>query len=107
LARKPPLSKKRLNRSRELRNEPTEAEKKLWERLRRKQLGVKFRRQHPAGPFILDFFCHEARLAVPVVGSRSWTEAGTPGAIRPNTTRSGAARWRERVSGCFASGTGM
>ncbi len=68
MARKPPLQKDRLERARELRNEPTEAEKKLWEHLRRKNLSAKFRRQHPVGPFILDFYCHEARLAVEVDG---------------------------------------
>ena len=68
MSRKPPLRKERLERARELRNEPTEAEKKLWEHLRRKNLSAKFRRQHPVGPFILDFYCHEARLAVEVDG---------------------------------------
>jgi very-short-patch-repair endonuclease len=41
----------------------------LWALLRRKQLyGRKFRRQHPFGRFILDFFCHEHRLAVEIDG---------------------------------------
>jgi very-short-patch-repair endonuclease len=65
---KPPLSENMKARSRELRNEPTEAEKKLWAHLRRVQLGAKFRRQHPLGPFILDFYCHGAKLAVEVDG---------------------------------------
>ncbi len=68
MSRKPPLQKERLERARELRGEPTEAEKKLWEHLRRKNLSAKFRRQHPVGPFFLDFYCHEARLAVEVDG---------------------------------------
>ena len=68
MSRKPPLQKERLERARELRGEPTEAEKKLWEHLRRKSLSSKFRRQHPIGPFFLDFYCHEAKLAVEVDG---------------------------------------
>ena len=36
----------------------------LWEYLRERPLGFKFRRQHPYGPFVLDFYCHAARLAV-------------------------------------------
>ncbi|MBX3070966.1 MAG: DUF559 domain-containing protein [Thermomicrobiales bacterium] len=49
------------------RQSPTEAT--LWEALRnRGASGFKFRRQHPAGPFILDFYCAEARLAVELDG---------------------------------------
>ncbi len=40
-----------------------------WQRLRQGRLeGLRFRRQHPAGPYILDFYCDEARLAVEVDG---------------------------------------
>ena len=47
----------------------TEAENLLWQNLRsRKQRGVKFRRQHPVGSFILDFYSHECRLAIEVDG---------------------------------------
>jgi very-short-patch-repair endonuclease len=41
----------------------------LWAALRGRQLdGLKFRRQHPLGPYVLDFYCHEAKLAVEVDG---------------------------------------
>ena len=40
----------------------------LWQALRQRPAGRKFRRQHPAGPSILDFFCVAARLAVEVDG---------------------------------------
>lgn len=47
----------------------TPAETLLWGRLRRKQLnGLKFRRQHPLGPFIADFYCAACRLVVEVDG---------------------------------------
>ena len=65
---KTPLDEKMKDRSRELRRESTEAERKLWRHLRDSGLGAKFRRQHPVGPFILDFCCHEARLAVELDG---------------------------------------
>jgi very-short-patch-repair endonuclease len=56
-------------RARELRQEMTPAEKLLWSRLRNKQLGgLKFRRQHPLGPFIADFYCTARRLVVEVDG---------------------------------------
>jgi very-short-patch-repair endonuclease len=40
----------------------------LWRELRKRPAGLKFRRQHPAGPYTADFFCHDARLAVEVDG---------------------------------------
>ena len=47
----------------------TEAEQFLWNKLRKKQLeGLKFRRQHPFGHFILDFYCHEKKLVVELDG---------------------------------------
>jgi len=47
----------------------TNVEKILWEKLRRKQLGYKFRRQHPFGNFIPDFYCHKKRLAIELDGA--------------------------------------
>ncbi|MGE5599382.1 MAG: endonuclease domain-containing protein, partial [Bacteroidota bacterium] len=62
---KPPLPPQLLQRCRELRQSATDAEQLLWELIRNRQLlGAKFRRQHPVGPFILDFYCHEAKLAI-------------------------------------------
>jgi len=56
-------------RARELRQQMTPAEKLLWAHLRNKQLnGLKFRRQHPLGPFIADFYCAACRLVVEVDG---------------------------------------
>jgi very-short-patch-repair endonuclease len=57
----------------------TDAETTLWGRLRRKALGVKFRRQHPFGPYILDFFAEEAHLAVEVDGSQHYADDGVAG----------------------------
>jgi len=55
---------------RELRQESTEAEKLLWEELRNRKLkGLKFRRQHPIDTFVLDFYCHERKLAIELDGS--------------------------------------
>ncbi len=58
-----------VSRARVLRRVLTPPEVRLWLCLRGKQLGgLKFRRQHPAGPYVLDFYCSEARLAVEVDG---------------------------------------
>ncbi len=50
------------------RQQPTRAEALLWRALRREQLGVKFRRQHAVGEFVLDFYCAERQLAVEIDG---------------------------------------
>lgn len=51
-----------------LRKYQTPAEEKLWLLLRQKPGGYKFRRQHPLGFFILDFYCHAAKLAIEIDG---------------------------------------
>lgn len=56
--------------SRQLRRDMTIAEKHLWRRIRMQQMGVKFRRQHPAGAYILDFACIESKLAVELDGGQ-------------------------------------
>ncbi len=54
----------------ELRNNSTPAEAKLWSLINNRQLlGRKFRRQHSVGPFILDFYCPEEKLAIEVDGN--------------------------------------
>ncbi|HEX2725315.1 MAG TPA: endonuclease domain-containing protein [Beijerinckiaceae bacterium] len=58
-------------RARRLRNDLTDAERKLWYRLNNRQLaGWKFVRQEPIGPYFADFACREARLVVEVDGSQ-------------------------------------
>ena len=52
-----------------LRNHQTFAEELLWNYLRTKPLGFKFRRQHPFSIYILDFYCHQLKLAIEVDGS--------------------------------------
>ncbi len=65
-----------LGRARELRKAMSPPEAALWIHLRDKRLnGLKFRRQHPLGPYILDFYCDAARLAVEVDGGVHHTEA--------------------------------
>ncbi len=64
-----PLSAK--SRARAMRREPTEAERKLWYALRdRRMQALKFRRQAPIGPYIVDFLCIAHRLAVEADGSQ-------------------------------------
>ena len=57
------------SKARVLRKKMTEAEELLWKKLRRKQInGLHFRRQHPYGMYILDFYCDKANLAIEVDG---------------------------------------
>ncbi len=51
-----------------MRNALTPPEARLWTALKGRQLGVRFRRQHPVGVYILDFYCASAKLAVEVDG---------------------------------------
>lgn len=58
-----------LARCREFMNNPTEAERILWEHLRNRKLGrFKFLRQHPIGGYIADFYCHNKQLAIELDG---------------------------------------
>jgi very-short-patch-repair endonuclease len=57
------------SKARELRKRMTEQEKVLWNHLRgRKQNGMYFRRQHPYGIYILDFYCFEENLVIEIDG---------------------------------------
>ncbi len=67
----PALPKDLLAHARDLRSHQTDAERLLWEILRAKRfLGLKFRRQHPVGRYILDFYCDELKLAVELDGGQ-------------------------------------
>ena len=57
-----------VKRARKLRREMSLPEVKLWQILRTSPGGHRFRRQHPAGPFVLDFFCARANLAIEIDG---------------------------------------
>jgi very-short-patch-repair endonuclease len=56
-------------KARELRRKPTLPEGLLWQALKSRPNGLKFRRQHPIGWYIVDFFCSAARLVVEVDGA--------------------------------------
>ncbi len=58
-------------RARTLRQNMTEAERRIWQILRLNRMkGYKFRRQVPFGHYIADFVCHEARLIVEIDGGQ-------------------------------------
>jgi very-short-patch-repair endonuclease len=57
-----------VNRARQLRREPTPPEYRLWQALRIRPAGLKFRRQHPFDRCTADFFCPAAQLVVEVDG---------------------------------------
>ena len=70
MPRKPRLPQGLKDRVRKLRGRSTDAEKTMWHLLRNRGFhDVKFRRQHPIGPFILDFYCEETRLAIELDGN--------------------------------------
>lgn len=55
-------------RAEELRKNQTADEKLLWLHLKSKQLGVRFKRQHPIWNYIADFYCHELKLVIELDG---------------------------------------
>lgn len=60
-----------LGRAKALRGDQTDAEQRLWYRLRGGRfLGLKFKRQHPVGPYIVDFICLAHRLVVEADGGQ-------------------------------------
>ncbi len=64
-----------------LRKTMTDAERRLWRHLRARQLGVRFRRQHPFQGYILDFVCLERRLVIEVDGAQH-ADAAVRDAVR-------------------------
>ncbi len=62
-------------RAKELRLNPTAAERIIWETLRnKKMLGLRFKHQHPIDIFIADFYCHSLKLVIEVDGEIHNTE---------------------------------
>ncbi|HVT12663.1 MAG TPA: DUF559 domain-containing protein [Fimbriimonadaceae bacterium] len=59
-----------LERVRRLRREMSVSEQTLWAFIRKDRLGFRFRRQHPIGEWVLDFFCPEAMLCIEVDGEQ-------------------------------------
>ena len=60
-----------LTLARKLRKEQTNAEQLLWQLLRNRQFcGLKFRRQYPLAPYVLDFYCREERFGIELDGGQ-------------------------------------
>jgi very-short-patch-repair endonuclease len=66
--RAPKSSKQGVERARAQRRQMSLPEGLLWRELRKRPGGLKFRHEHPTGPFSLDFYCSDARLAIEVDG---------------------------------------
>ena len=62
-----------VRKARQLRRAMTLPEVLLWQLLRQRPDGLKFRRQHPSGVYILDFYCSDARLAIEIDGAAHCT----------------------------------
>ena len=72
----PPLPSRTLATARRLRESSTDAERRLWQCLRGGQLdGLKFRRQHPIPPYVVDFYCDALKLVVELDGSQHTEQA--------------------------------
>ncbi|WP_336605462.1 endonuclease domain-containing protein [Stutzerimonas stutzeri] len=63
--------------AKKLRTRLTDCERLMWSRLRNRGLaGLKFRRQHPYPPYVLDFYCAELRLVVELDGGQHYDDTG-------------------------------
>jgi very-short-patch-repair endonuclease len=82
------VTKEKLHRARELRQEMTPAEQLLWQELRANKLGVHFRRQQVIAGFIVDFYCHQADLVIELDGSVHEEAAQKESDIRRDKTLS-------------------
>ncbi|KUR77727.1 endonuclease domain-containing protein [Novosphingobium sp. FSW06-99] len=76
------VGNQRTNIAQRLRANPTEAEKRLWARLKGRQLGAAFTRQCPIGDFVIDFACRSARLAIEIDGGQHADSATDPARAR-------------------------
>ena len=85
----PEMPSQSIEHARSLRKNATEAEWRLWQVLRQRQLGGhKFRRQQPLGGFIVDFVCIERRLIVEVDGGHHFDEQAAADVKRDDWLRS-------------------
>ncbi len=91
----PPVSQE-IEFARTARRYPTDAERRLWSRLRRNAMGWHFRRQHPVPPFVLDFACLALSIAIEADGGQHNEPGEHDGAI---------GSLRNMVGWCCASGT--
>jgi len=64
------IDDERTRHARDLRQNMTDAERRLWRELRCGSLGVRFRRQVPIGPYIVDFACFQRRLVIELDGGQ-------------------------------------
>jgi very-short-patch-repair endonuclease len=66
--KRPDKPARTVRRAKRLRREMSLPEVLLWQYLRRSSCGLRFRKQHPAGDYVLDFFCARANLAIEIDG---------------------------------------
>jgi very-short-patch-repair endonuclease len=68
-----PATAKSMRTAKQQRQAMSPPEVKLWALLRRSRGGVRFRRQHPIGPYVADFYCPAAKLVIEVDGIHDFT----------------------------------
>ncbi|MDW2994417.1 MAG: DUF559 domain-containing protein [Alphaproteobacteria bacterium] len=62
--------RKNIQVAKKLRRNMTDAERLFWYNINYNQLGVKFRRQQPIGPYVVDFVCHSIKLVIELDGNQ-------------------------------------
>jgi very-short-patch-repair endonuclease len=79
----------RTNLARRLRKNATEVENRLWQALRELRTGHRFRRQHPIGPYVVDFACPARKLAIEADGGQHTFQAEEDAARATELARRG------------------
>ena len=99
------------NKARELRRDPSRAEKLCWELIRAHRMeGIKFRRQYPLGPYFADFACVSKRLVIEIDGDHHADKAEADAqrtafmeSLGWKVVRSGAAEAVQNPEGIWAA----
>lgn len=76
------VSRETIPKARRLRREATPFERLVWSKIRLRQLGFVFRRRHPVGPYILDFYCPELKLCIEIDGDSHGVDGASAGDAR-------------------------
>lgn len=94
-------------RAQALRRQATPAERELWRYISRSQLGVRFSRQMPVGPFFADFLCRELRLVIELDGFSHDLEPERDASRDRSMAREGYAVLRFANADVFANVEGV
>ena len=99
--------KETINKARRQRSSMSLPERLLWGALRKERTGLRFRRQHPAGPYVLDFYCDSIKLCVEVDDQSHDFRTAHDAARDSWLARKGCGRFALLLETFFETSTGL